>query len=80
MKKAIIVLVMIIGIFTSCEQESILDDCGCIKTVYQEFATQQPEPTYIITNEDYVECQEESRIETEGTTIEVRCNFVNIIK
>ena len=71
MKKAIIVLVMIIGIFTSCEQSNLLDGCNCIETIYVES---------IITEQEYVECQEESLIETEGTIIEVKCNFVNIIK
>tara|TARA_R110000803_G_scaffold180069_1_gene242435 strand:+ start:236 stop:451 length:216 start_codon:yes stop_codon:yes gene_type:complete len=71
MKKAIIVLVMIIGIFTSCEQDNPLYGCNCIETTYAEET---------ITEQEYVECQEESIIETEGTTIEVRCNFVNIIK
>ena len=71
MRKAIVVLVMIIGIFTSCEQESILDSCNCIETIYVES---------IITEQEYVECQEESLIETEGTIIEIKCNFVNIIK
>ena len=71
MRKAIIVLVMIIGIFTSCEKESILDGCNCIETIYIES---------IITEQEYVECQEESLIETEGTIIEIKCNFVNIIK
>jgi hypothetical protein len=71
MRKAIVVLVMIVGIFTSCEKENILDGCNCIETIYIES---------IITEQEYVECQEESLIETEGTIIEIKCNFVNIIK
>ena len=71
MRKAIVVLVMIMGLFTSCEQESILNGCNCIETIYVES---------IITEQEYVECQEESLIETEGTIIEVKCNFVNVIK
>ena len=71
MKKAIVVLVMIVGLFTSCEQGNLLDGCNCIETIYVES---------IITEQEYVECQEESLIETEGTIIEVKCNFVNIIK
>ena len=71
MKKAIVVLVMIVGLFSSCEQSNLLDGCNCIETIYVES---------IITEQEYVECQEESLIETEGTVIEVKCNFVNIIK
>jgi hypothetical protein len=75
MKKAILVLVIIIGLFTSCEQdEDIFDDCNCVKTVYQKYVTQLPEPTYILTNENNVECQDESRVVTSSTIIEVKCN------
>ncbi len=74
MKKAILVLVIIIGIFTSCEQDEIFDDCNCVKTVYLEYVTQQPEPTYIVINKENVECQDEARVELSNMIIEVKCN------
>ena len=74
MRKVILVLVIVIGFFTSCQEEDIFDDCNCVKTVYQKYVTQLPEPTYILTNENNVECQDESRVVTSSTIIEVKCN------
>ena len=64
MRKAIIVLVMITGLFSSCELLDILEGCQCIETTSVES---------IITEQEYVGCQEESLIETESTRIEVKC-------
>ena len=74
MRKVLLVLVIIIGFFIRCKEEDVFDDCNCVKRVYQKWVTQLPEPTYILTNENNVECQDELRVVTSSTIIEVKCN------
>jgi len=74
MRKVLLVLVIIIGFFARCKKEDVFDDCNCVKRVYQKWVTQLPEPTYILTNENNVECQDESRIVTSNRITEVKCN------
>lgn len=74
MRKVLLAVVIIIGFFTSCQEKDVFDDCNCVRKVYQKYITQLPEPTYILTNENNVECQDESRVVTSNKIIEVKCN------
>tara|TARA_R110000751_G_scaffold164773_1_gene270896 strand:+ start:504 stop:737 length:234 start_codon:yes stop_codon:yes gene_type:complete len=77
MKKAIVVLIMIVGIFTSCEQkEELVIDCGCVETTYDNHF-EESEDVFIIkeTSKIDVECQEESFNQTYEITITVNCKY-----
>jgi hypothetical protein len=75
MKKVILGLVMIVGIFTSCQKEELVIDCGCVETTYDnqfinEYGVKEAKEISKID----VECQEESLNQTYELTIAVDCN------
>ena len=74
MKKVILGLVMIVGIFTSCQKEELVIDCGCVETTYDN-QFEESEGVFVskeISKID-VECQEESLDITYEITIAVDC-------
>ena len=76
MKKVILGLVMIVGIFTSCQKEELVIDCGCVETTYNN-QFEESEGVFIskeISKID-VECQEESINQTYEITIAVDCKY-----
>ena len=76
MKKVILGLVMIVGIFTSCQKEELVIDCGCVETTYNNHF-EESEGVFIskeISKID-VECQEESINQTYEITIAVDCKY-----
>ena len=76
MKKVILGLVMIVGIFTSCQKEELVIDCGCVETTYDN-QFEESEGVFIskeISKID-VECQEESINQTYEITISVDCKY-----
>ena len=76
MKKVILGLVMIVGIFTSCQKEELVIDCGCVETTYNNHF-EESEDVFIIkeTSKIDVECQEESLNQTYEITITVNCKY-----
>ena len=76
MKKVILGLVMIVGIFTSCQKEELVIDCGCVETTYDNHF-EESEDVFIIkeTSKIDVECQEESINQTDELTIAVDCKY-----
>ena len=76
MKKVILGLVMIVGIFTSCQKEELVIDCGCVETTYDNHF-EESEDVFIIkeTSKIDVECQEESINQTYEITIAVDCKY-----
>ena len=76
MKKVILGLVMIVGIFTSCEKEELVIDCGCIKTTYNNHSIDENGvPFAKEISKENVECQEEGMEQNFNFT-----NFVECIK
>ena len=76
MRKVTLVLVMIVGIFTSCQKEELVIDCGCVETTYDN-QFEESEGVFIskeISKID-VECQEESINQTYEITIAVDCKY-----
>ena len=75
MKKVILGLVMIVGIFTSCQKEELVIDCGCVETTYDN-QFEESEGVFISKeiSKINVECQEESLNQTYELTIAVDCN------
>jgi len=76
MRKVTLVLVMIVGIFTSCQKEELVIDCGCVETTYNNHF-EESEDVFIIkeTSKIDVECQEESINQTYEITIAVDCKY-----
>ena len=76
MKKVILGLVMIVGIFTSCQKEELVIDCGCVETTYDNHF-EESEGVFIIKeiSKIDVECQEESINQTYEITIAVDCKY-----
>ena len=76
MRKVTLVLVMIVGIFTSCQKEELVIDCGCVETTYDNHF-EESEDVFIIkeTSKIDVECQEESINQTYEITIAVDCKY-----
>ena len=75
-EKAIVVLIMIVGIFTSCQKEELVIDCGCVETTYNN-QFEESEGVFVskeISKID-VECQEESLNQTYELTIAVDCKY-----
>ena len=74
MKKAIVVLIMIVGIFTSCEKEELVIDCGCIKTTYNNHSIDEDGvPFQKEISKENVECQEEGMEQDFKWTTFVEC-------
>ena len=76
MKKVILGLVMIVGIFTSCQKEELVIDCGCVETTYDNHF-EESEGVFIVKeiSKIDVECQEESINQTYEITIAVDCKY-----
>ena len=76
MKKVILGLVMIVGIFTSCQKEELVIDCGCVETTYDNHF-EESEGVFIVKeiSKIDVECQEESLDITYELTIAVDCKY-----
>ena len=74
MKKVILGLVMIVGLFTSCEKGELVIDCGCVETTYDN-QFEESEGVFIVKeiSKIDVECQEESLNQTYEITIAVDC-------
>ena len=75
MKKLLLVLVMIVGVFTSCQKEELVIDCVCVETTYDN-QFEESEGVFISKeiSKINVECQEESLNQTIELTIAVDCN------
>ena len=76
MRKVTLVLVMIVGIFTSCQKEELVIDCGCVETTYDNHF-EESEGVFIVKeiSKIDVECQEESINQTYEITIAVDCKY-----
>tara|TARA_B110001452_G_scaffold227401_1_gene202285 strand:- start:11774 stop:12013 length:240 start_codon:yes stop_codon:yes gene_type:complete len=78
MRKLTVVLLLLVGIFTSCEN-NVMEDCGCVKTVFDNhYEISEGIKNSELISEEYVVCQEEYFTQTFELTTEVKCNTVKI--
>jgi|TARA_R110000787_G_scaffold218911_8_gene327628 hypothetical protein len=78
MRKLTVVLLLLVGIFTSCEN-NVIDDCGCVETIFDnQFVNTDGFKNSELISEEYVVCQEEYTTQTYERTIFVKCNTVKI--
>jgi len=76
MRKLTVVLLLLVGIFTSCEKSELNIDCGCIKTTYNNHSIDEDGlPFGKEISKENVECQEEGMEQNFNFT-----NFVECIK